>query len=128
MLVTSYQEGFGIAALEGAYYGTPIVTTDCGGIRDFVINGYNGYVVPINDVAAMAHRAIELLQNTQLTQEFSYNGHHLTDALFRQSKVYNHFKLALINTYPVLAKHFETLDTEQTTQQQSRVFQDEAAL
>lgn len=128
MLVTSYQEGFGIAALEGAYYGTPIITTDCGGVRDFVINGYNGYVVAINDAATMANRAIELLQNTKLAQEFSYNGHHLTEALFKQSKVYSHFKHALINTYPALAKHFETIDADQITQEQTRNTQEKVAL
>lgn len=128
MLVTSYQEGFGIAALESAYSGTPVITTDCGGIRDFVINGYNGYVVAINDSSAMANRAIELLQNKNLLQEFSYNGHHLSDALFKQSKVYSHFKQALINTYPNLAKHFSTIDADQICQKTVRETQENVAL
>lgn len=128
MLVTSYQEGFGIAALESAYSGTPVITTDCGGVRDFVINGYNGYVVAINDATTMANRAIELLQNKMLLQEFSYNGHHLSDALFKQSKVYNHFKQALINTYPTLTKHFTAIDADQICKKTVREHQENVGL
>lgn len=112
MLVTSYQEGFGIAALESIYYGTPVITTDCGGPRDFVINGYNGCVVKINASDAMAEQTLKLLANTKLLQEFSHNGHHLADALFKQSKVYNHFKQALINVYPELNQHFTAYDAQ----------------
>lgn len=117
MLVTSYQEGFGIAALEGIYYGIPVITTDCGGPRDFVINGYNGYVVSIDDADAMASQALKLLSNQKVIREFSYNGHHLADALFKQSKIYNHFKHALINVYPELSKHFAIHDQEQSSPQ-----------
>lgn len=112
MLVTSYQEGFGIAALESVYYGTPVITTDCGGPRDFVINGYNGNVVKINDAEGMARQALKLLSNPKVILEFSHNGHHLADALFKQSKVYNHFKHALIGVYPELNQHFTTCDTQ----------------
>lgn len=112
ILVTSHQEGFGIAALEGVYYGTPIITTDCGGPRDFVISGYNGYVVNINDASAMAHHAINILSNPKLAAEFSHNGHHLADALFQQSKVFNHFKSALTTVYPELTKYFKAQDAQ----------------
>lgn len=112
MLVTSHQEGFGIAALEGVHYGTPVVTTDCGGPRDFVINGYNGYVVAINDAKAMAQQALHILSHEGLAQEFSHNGHHLAEALFKTSKVYGHFKQALITVYPELKDHFFMIDSK----------------
>jgi glycosyltransferase involved in cell wall biosynthesis len=110
MLVTSHQEGFGIAAMEGAYFGTPIVSTDCGGPRDFVISGYNGFIVNLNDSEAMARAAIQLLNNPHLAAEFSHNGHHLAEAMFKQSKVFSHFKHALTDVYPELAQHFAAVD------------------
>lgn len=113
MLVTSYQEGFGIAALESVFYGTPVISTDCGGPRDFVISGYNGYIVSINDTDSMARYAINLLQNHKLSAEFSHNGHFLAEALFKQSKIFSHFKHALSEVYPELTDILLDYKTEE---------------
>ncbi len=128
MLVTSYQEGFGIAALEGAFYGIPIISTDCGGPRDFVISGYNGYIVAINDAANMARHAITLLTNTKLATEFAHNGHHLAEALFKQSKIFSHFKHALSDAYPELTELFQAHDAPSSHTKQPEYRQENTVL
>lgn len=53
-LLATLSEGISNAALEAMACGLPVVTTDCGGLREAVTNGIEGYVVPTRDPAAMA--------------------------------------------------------------------------
>jgi len=55
-------EGFGIVYLEASMRRKPIVATDAGGIRDAVLDGKTGMVVPEDDVVAIA-KALELLMD-----------------------------------------------------------------
>lgn len=55
-------EGFGIVYLEASARSKPIVAADAGGIRDAVIDGKTGIVVPEEDVSAIT-AAIEKLLN-----------------------------------------------------------------
>ena len=42
----SHIEGFGLPPLEAMACNTPVVTTDCLGVRDYVDNGKNAIMVP----------------------------------------------------------------------------------
>ncbi len=70
-VLTSFREGFSITALEAETVGTPVVAYDCGGVRDCVVNGLTGYVVPWGDIAELARRAYELLVDSELRTKFS---------------------------------------------------------
>ncbi len=67
----SYQEGLGIVGLEAMACGLPVVATKCGGPEDYVLEGVNGYVVPINDHKAMAEKIIILLEDSHLRESMS---------------------------------------------------------
>lgn len=54
VLCTPVYEPFGIVPLEAMACGVPVVTTDCGGMREVVEDGVEGFVVPRRDPAAMA--------------------------------------------------------------------------
>ena len=56
----SYREGLPKALLEAAASGLPIVTTDTTGCREVVIEGENGFLVPVKDAKGLA-TAIEKL-------------------------------------------------------------------
>ena len=61
MLVsTSIAETFGVAVCEALMCGRPVVTTASGGVSDFVSPGVNGFVVPIGDADAIAHRILDV--------------------------------------------------------------------
>jgi glycosyltransferase involved in cell wall biosynthesis len=62
-VLASPKEGWGIANLEAAACGTPTVASDSPGLRDSVLNGRTGYLVPHGDVPALAARIRELLVN-----------------------------------------------------------------
>jgi glycosyltransferase involved in cell wall biosynthesis len=46
--------------------GRPIITTDTPGCRECVIEGVNGYLVPVKDSVFLAQRIEELLLNVNL--------------------------------------------------------------
>lgn len=53
-LLTSHQEGFSNAVLEGMAAGLPMVVTDVGGNAEAVVDGDTGYVVPAHEPQALA--------------------------------------------------------------------------
>jgi glycosyltransferase involved in cell wall biosynthesis len=59
----SYREGLPRALLEAAASGLPIVTTDVPGCRDVVRDGYNGYLVPPREPAALADALEKLIRD-----------------------------------------------------------------
>lgn len=70
----SHKEGFGLPPLESMACGTPVVTTDCLGVRDFVSNGENAIMVPVKDPDELARGIHELLTNDELGEKFKENG------------------------------------------------------
>lgn len=67
------QEGLPINLVEAMAVGNPIVATDVRGNNDLVENGKNGYLVALNDSAAMTDRLLELYNNRELIDKFGSN-------------------------------------------------------
>jgi len=62
-LLPSATESFGLAALEAMACGVPVIASDAGGIPEVVENGKTGYLAPPGDAAAMAERALQVLED-----------------------------------------------------------------
>jgi len=73
-IFTSYKEGFGLPPLEAMASGTAVVTTDCGGVRDYAVDGYNSLVVSPGNPEAVANAAIEILGNDHLRDRLIRGG------------------------------------------------------
>ncbi len=54
-VLSSYREGTPHTVLEAMAMGRPIVTTDAPGCRETVVDGVNGFLVPVRDAAALEH-------------------------------------------------------------------------
>jgi glycosyltransferase involved in cell wall biosynthesis len=65
-LLTSPKEGWGIANLEAAASGTPTVASDSPGLRDSVLDGHSGFLVPHGDVRALAGRITDVVTDESL--------------------------------------------------------------
>ncbi len=65
-VLTSPKEGWGISNLEAAACGTPTVASDSPGLRDSVLDGETGFLVPHGDVAALAGRLRAILEDESL--------------------------------------------------------------
>lgn len=68
-------EGFGIVYLEAGACKKPIIATDAGGIRDAVIDGKTGRVVPDEDIEGIAQAIGELAMSVELRENFGENGY-----------------------------------------------------
>jgi len=62
-VLTSPKEGWGIAALEAAACATATIASDAPGLRDAVVHGRTGWLVPHGDVGALADRLGALFQD-----------------------------------------------------------------
>jgi glycosyltransferase involved in cell wall biosynthesis len=52
--LTSFNEGTPVALIEAMAAGIPVVATDVGGVRDVVIHGIDGELIPSGDAEAFA--------------------------------------------------------------------------
>jgi len=73
-IFTSYRESFGLPPLEAMASGTAVVTTDCGGIRDYAINDYNSLITPPGDPSAIADAVTKILNNQRLRDSLIQGG------------------------------------------------------
>ena len=67
-VLPSHYEPFGIVALEAAAAGTPLVTSDVGGLGEAVIDGRTGLSFPPRDVAALADAVRAALDDPDAAQ------------------------------------------------------------
>lgn len=63
LVLPSYREGTPRAVLEAMSMGRPVIVTDVPGCRETVIDGYNGFKVPVRDVAGIV-RSVEKFIHT----------------------------------------------------------------
>lgn len=110
MLITSYQEGFGITGLEALAHGIPVVTTDCGGVRDFVIHDETGYIVPINQDMLMTEYITHLLTDRQTYIRLQKNALEYAQKHFSYNFVHSIYKKTLQEVYPELEAWFNLFE------------------
>lgn len=72
-LLASPKEGWGISNLESAACGTPVIAADAPGIRESVLNGETGFLVPPSDVAAYAAAMRGLVDSPELVESLGDN-------------------------------------------------------
>jgi glycosyltransferase involved in cell wall biosynthesis len=90
-LLISHWEGFPRSILEALRGGVPVVATDVGGVREAVIDGETGFVVPENDDVLLADRLRQLIQDAELRAAMGgaarehYEAHFTFDRLVGES-------------------------------------------
>lgn len=65
-VLTSPNEGWGISNVEAAACGTPSVASDAPGLRESVVDGETGLLVPHGDVDALTHALARVLTDGDL--------------------------------------------------------------
>ena len=96
LCLPSYREGLPKSLLEGAAFGLPLVTTDTVGCRETVINGLNGFLVPIKNPKKLADAIEKLILDGSLRKLMGKESLRLAKEKFSTSiinsltmKVYN---------------------------------------
>lgn len=70
-VLPSYHEGKGKSIQEAMAVGRPVITTTAPGCSETVIDGYNGYKVPVKDGKAIAEKIIYLHEHPELEKEMA---------------------------------------------------------
>jgi glycosyltransferase involved in cell wall biosynthesis len=73
-VLPSILEGFGIVLLEAMAAGIPVVASDVDGIREVIIQGESGILIPPKNPDALASAVIQLIENPQLVKSLVENG------------------------------------------------------
>ena len=81
-LSSLWPEPIATIGLEVMRYALPVVAFDAGGIKDWLHDGYNGYLVPWGDRARFAARLRQLLLDKPLARQLGENGLQLVSKLY----------------------------------------------
>ena len=81
-VLPSYREGTPRTVLEAMAMGRPIITTDAPGCRETVIDGYNGYLVPVKAVEELAAAMERFIVNPELIIEMGKASRQLVEEKF----------------------------------------------
>jgi glycosyltransferase involved in cell wall biosynthesis len=74
MVMPSYREGLGVAALEAMAAGVPVIASRVGGLPEAVEDGESGILVPPGDVAALAAAIGRLAADRTLARRLGDHG------------------------------------------------------
>ena len=101
----SLNEGMGKALVEAMAMGKPVVASNVSGIRDLVVNGENGFLVPPAQPELLAKRITYLLQNPQVRQAFGAAGKQMAGRYNAESMVeeIDQLYLSLLTEKPCLS-------------------------
>ena len=86
-VLTSLKEGKPRALIESCMAGIPVVGTDVIGTREVVRDGYNGYLVPLNEPQILAKKMHDILNNPSLAEQLGSNGRKFALEEFDEEKV-----------------------------------------
>lgn len=78
-VLPSYREGTPRTVLEAMAMGRPIVTTDVPGCRQTVVDGVNGFLVPVRDAAALAATMQRFLQAPSLVRVMGHESRRMAE-------------------------------------------------
>lgn len=89
-----YKEGLPKSLIEATAIGRPIVTTDSIGCRETVVDGYNGYLIPIKNSKALADKLQVLFDNKELRIKMGRNSRMLAERDFSiENVIEKHLKI-----------------------------------
>lgn len=92
-LLPSREESFGLAALEAMSSYCTVIASDTGGLPELVIDGDCGYLLPVGDVEGMASKALTLLANPVLLDQFKQNARNRAVEMFNASQIISQYEL-----------------------------------
>ena len=91
-LLLSEKESFGLVALEAMACGVPCIGTNVGGMPEVIQHGKTGYICELGDIEDISSKAILLLSNQQLHQEFANNGVLVVNEKFRAEQIVGQYE------------------------------------
>ncbi len=82
VLPSYYREGIPRGNQEAMAMGRPVITTDWVGCRETVVDGENGYLVPVRDSKALAKAMSRFIEDPDLVERMGRAGRRIAEAHF----------------------------------------------
>lgn len=74
LLLPSVEEGIANVVLEAMAAGIPVLSTDCGGMKEAVNDRFNGYIVPVRSAKSIAEKINEfILEENEVKKDIIRN-------------------------------------------------------
>lgn len=86
-VLPSYHEGIPKTVLEAMACGRAIITTDAPGCRETVIDGVNGYLVPVKDVSAVVEAMEKIISDPAKTADMAKASRGMAEDKYDVNKV-----------------------------------------
>lgn len=86
-VLPSYHEGTPKTVLEAMAMGRPIITTDAPGCRETVIDGLNGFLVPVKDSEKLARKMIWMIEHKEEVEKMGQESRKICEEKFDVNKV-----------------------------------------
>ncbi len=101
-VLPSYREGVPRSTQEAMALGRPVITTDAPGCRETVIDGDNGFLVPVRDATALAERMLRFVEQPGLIETMGRRSRQLAEERFDVRRI-NARLLAVLGVAPKAA-------------------------
>lgn len=88
-VLPSHREAFPRSVMEASAMAVPCVVTNVRGCRTAVQEGYNGHLVPLHDVTALADAILDLLNNPILARQMGRAGREKALSEFDEERVFD---------------------------------------
>lgn len=86
-VLPSYREGTPRSVLEAMSMGRAIITTDAPGCRETVINGENGFLVPVRSVDGLVEAMKAFIENSELVAQMGQRSREIAEEKYDVHKV-----------------------------------------
>ncbi len=86
-VLPSYREGTPRSTLEAMAMGRAIITTDAPGCRETVVEGENGFLVPVQDAKSLAHAMERFIQQPELIKSMGKRSRAIAEERYDVNKV-----------------------------------------
>jgi L-malate glycosyltransferase len=97
MLLLSEKESFGLVALEAMACGVPCIGTNVGGVPEVISDGINGYTCEIGDIEAFSTKAITLLSDKDMHEQFSAQAVAIVNTKFNADQTLEQYEQLYFN-------------------------------
>jgi glycosyltransferase involved in cell wall biosynthesis len=68
-------EGWGLTVIEANACGTPVIASNTNGLKDSVVDGKTGILVPVKNISILTRAMIELLNDKEYRKDLSRNAY-----------------------------------------------------
>lgn len=82
IVLPSYREGLPRSLLDAAAKGKAIITTDTPGCREVVVNGFNGFLVPVKNSTKLAECMVRFIKEPELISKMGAKSRERVETIF----------------------------------------------